>query len=307
MQRAPDELTQLKREFKQVFDPSAELEEFVKTNLRKYAVEYNFVKDQLEFNQFLTRANSELAKKEIKEATGRDNLIIHVNNAIDEIEKSINIYIERLREWYSLHFPEMDRTIDNHENFAGLIEKFGSRDKMDDKKLSVFKSNSMGMEFTDDDISVVKKFASNIINQYELKVELGKYMGKLLKEIAPNFTAIAGDSIASKLISKAGGLERLSKMPSSTIQLLGSEKALFRFLKSKGRSKSPKYGLIFNHPIIQSAPPDKQGKLARLLASKLSIAARIDFFSKEYKADGMKKELDLKVREILKHDDKRKI
>ena len=105
--------------------------------------------------------------------------------------------------------------------------------------------------------------------------------------------------IAAKLIAKAGALERLSRMPSSTVQLMGSEKSLFRFLKSKGRSKSPKFGLIFNHPLIQNAPREKQGKVARLLASKLSIAARIDYYSKDYKADEMKRELEMKVKRII--------
>lgn len=300
----PEEYLQLKQEFRQNLTGGSQvIEEFVKNNLRKYAIEYKFVNDQVEFNQFLTKVNAELAKTKIRETANRDSLIIHANNAIDEIDKTANIYVERLREWYSLHFPEMDRTIDNHKNFAELIEKFGSREKIDDKKLTPFKDRSMGMEFTDDDISIIKDFASNVSKQYELREKLVNYVSNLLKEIAPNFTAIGGETVSAKLISKAGGLERLAKMPSSTIQLLGSEKALFRFLKSKGRAKSPKYGLIFNHPIIQNAPKEKQGKIARLLASKLSIAARIDFFSKEYKADEIKKELERKVKEILKHDD----
>ncbi len=297
----PKEYAQLKSELKDFsfVQPSKEIESFVNQNLYKYAIEYKLVKNQIEFNQFLTKVNSELAKQKIKQSTGRDNIIIHVNNAIEELDKSINISMERIREWYSLHFPEMDRMIDNHENYVKLIEKFGNRKNFDDKVLNQFKERSSGIDFTDEDIEYVKTFAASITKMYELRESLSKYLSNLLREIAPNFSALAGDVIASKLISKSGGLERLSRMPSSTIQLLGSEKALFRFLKSRGRSKSPKFGLIYNHPLIQNSPAHKQGKLARLLASKLSIAARIDYFSKEYKADQMKKELETKSREIL--------
>lgn len=297
----PYEYKQIKNElmnFEFVTDDK-ETESYVKGNLLKYAIEYRFVKNQIEFNQFLTRVNSELAKQKIKESVGKDNLIIHVNNAIEELDKSINVFIERLREWYSLHFPEMDRVIENHEAFAKLIEKFGNRKNFDDKKLNQFKEKSSGMEFNEEDIKSIRLFASSISKLYELREEFSNYLSKLLKEVAPNFSALAGDIIAARLISKAGGLERLSRLPSSTVQLLGSEKALFRFLKSKGKSKSPKYGLIYNHPLIQNSPNDKQGKIARLLASKLSIAVRIDYYSKEYKADEMKKELEGKVKNIL--------
>ncbi len=300
MEEEPKELQQIKIELKnKQFITDKEVENFVKKNLLEYAIEYKSVKNQIEFNQFLTKVNSELSKLKIKESVGRDTLIIHVNNAIEELDKSINIFVERLRELYSLHFPEMDRIIENHETYVQLIERFGNRRNLDDKRLNQFKEKSSGMEFNEEDIEAVKLFSSDISKLYELREGFTNYLSKLLKEISPNFSALAGDNIAAKLIAKAGGLERLSRMPSSTIQLLGSEKALFRFLKSRGRSKSPKYGLIYNHPLIQNSPKDKQGKIARLLASKLSIAARIDYYSKEYKGDQMKKELEAKVKEIL--------
>lgn len=295
----PKDPAAIASELEERMEVPREIEDNVKGNLLKYAIDNKIFKNQIEFNQFLTKVNSELAKRKIKESVNRDNLIVHANNAIEELDKSINIFIERLREWYSLHFPEMDRMIENHENYAKLIEKFGDRKNFDDKILNQFKEKSSGIELEESDIEAVKLFASDISKLYELREHLSKYLSKLLKKIAPNFSALAGDVIAAKLIAKAGGLERLSRMPSSTIQLLGSEKALFRFLKSRGRSKSPKYGLIYNHPLIQNSPTDKQGKLARLLASKLSIAVRIDYYSKEYKADGMKKELDAKVKKIL--------
>jgi nucleolar protein 56 len=274
-------------------------EQYVKENLRKLALDYKFVKDQIEFNQLLTQVNINLTKEKIKKSVEKDSLVIQINGAIEELDKSINIFIERLRELYSLHFPEMDRIISDHEKYATLIEKYGSREKIEDPTLKQFVEKSMGIDLTEEDIKAIQSFSKNILELYELRKNLSKYLEKLLKEIAPNFSELAGSAIAAKLISKAGGIEKLARMPSSVIQLLGSEKALFRFLHAKRRVRGPKYGLIYNHPLIQNSPQHKRGKIARVLASKLSIAIKLDYYSKEYKGPKMKEELQQKVKDIL--------
>ncbi|MBI2084182.1 MAG: hypothetical protein HYT70_01015 [Candidatus Aenigmarchaeota archaeon] len=298
-----DEFRQVKQEvsrkgIKDIIENDKSIAEFVNQNLLKYAMENNFAKSNIEFNQLLTQINLEISKQKVKKATGRDNLIIHTVNAIDEIDRAINIFVERLREMYGLHFPEMDRAVADHEKFAKFVEKFGSKELIEDGDLKQLARHSMGMEFTKQDVEMSRTLAGNIVKLYEIRKFASNYLSNILKEIIPNFSALAGDIVAARLVAKAGGLERLARMPSSTIQLLGSEKALFRFLKSRKKSKSPKYGIIYNHPLIQNAPDEKRGKIARLLASKLSIAARIDYYSKEYKADQMKKELEKKVKEI---------
>lgn len=277
--------------------PESKAKQYILENLRRIAIEENFVKDQVEFNQLLTKVNIELTKIKIKKAVERDSLVIQANGAIEELDKSINIFVERLREWYSLHFPEMDRIIENHEKFAKLIEKFGSRGKIDEPKLKQFREKSMGIDFTEEDIKTVQLFSSKILELYKLREDISKYLEKLLTEIAPNFTKLVGPMLAAKLISKAGGLEKLAKMPSSTLQLLGSEKALFRFLHGKG--KAPRFGLLYHSPYIQSAPEKLKGRVARVLASKLSIAAKMDYYSKEYKGDKLKKELEERIKKIL--------
>lgn len=274
-------------------------EQFVKENLLRLAVEHKFVKDQTEFNQLFSKVNIELTRLKIKKAIERDNLIIQVNGALDEIDKSLNVFTERLREIYGLHFPEIDRIVTDHEKFSKLVEKFGLREKIEDPELKQFAKKSMGMDFREEDIKAAQAFASEIISLFKLRGELTKYLEKNLKEIAPNLTEIAGPMLTAKLISKAGGLEKLARMASSTIQLLGSERALFRFLHGKGKIPSPKYGYIVTHSLVQNSPPELRGKVARLLASKLSIAAKMDYFSKEYKADKLKKELQERVKEIL--------
>ncbi|TAL48247.1 hypothetical protein EPN87_01000, partial [archaeon] len=111
-------------------EPNNKAEKYIKENLRKLAVDYKFVKDQAEFNQLLSKVNIELTKVKIKRAIGRDSLVIQTNRTIEELDKSINVFMERLREFYGLHFPEMDRAVDSHEKFAKLVEKYGSREKM---------------------------------------------------------------------------------------------------------------------------------------------------------------------------------
>lgn len=282
-------------------EPNNPAEQFIRDNLRRLALEQKFAKDQVEFNQFFTKAAIELAKVQIKRAVQRDSLIVQVNGALEDLDKSINIYMERLREWYGLHFPEMDRAISNHEKFATLVSKFGKRDNISDSEIEQFKKGSMGADFSDDDLQMMQEFATKILEMYKLREDMTKYVETVLKQVAPNLLDLAGVPLATKLIAKAGGLEKLSRMPSSTVQLIGAEKALFRFLHGKG--KSPRHGIIFSHPFIQGAPDRKRGKIARLLASKLSIAAKLDYYSKEYKGDKMKRELQEKVKNILSSAD----
>ncbi len=282
-------------------EPNNSAEQFIRDNLRKLAIEHKFVKDQSELNQFLTKTNIELTKVKIKRAVQRDSLVIQANGALEDLDKSINISMERLREWYGLHFPEMDRAVSNHEKFATLVSKFGSREAISDPELDQFKQKSMGADFSDDDIKMMQNFASKILDMLKLREEIAKYVEAVLKQIAPNLLDLAGASLATKLIAKAGGLERLSRVPSSTVQLIGAEKALFRFLHGKG--KSPRHGIIFSHPFIQNAPDSKRGKIARTMASKFSIAAKLDYYSKEYKGEKLKKELQEKVKTILNSKD----
>lgn len=278
-------------------EPQNQAEKYVKQNLAKLAVEKGFAKSQEEVNNFLTKATIELAKVRIKKSVRRDRLIVQANGALEDLDKSINIAMERLREWYGLHFPEMDREVTSHEKFASLVAKFGERDSIQDVDLEKIKSNSMGADFKDYDIIMMQDFAKRVLDMYKLRKEVTDYLEKILKEIAPNTLDVAGAALATKLIAKAGGLDRLSRMPSSTIQLLGAEKALFRFLHGKG--KSPRHGIIFSHPFIQNAKDEYRGKLARIVASKLSIAAKLDYYGKEYKGDRLKKELVAKAKEAV--------
>lgn len=278
-------------------EPDNNAERFIKENMRKIAVDKKFVNDQTEFNQLLSRINIELTKVKIKKAVGRDSLVIQTIGAIEELDKSVNVFIERLREFYGLHFPEMDRIISSHEKYAEIVEKYGAKDKIEEIELKQISKKSMGVDMKEEDIKTIQSIASEILRLYKLRDELTKYLEKTLKEVAPNFTELAGTILAAKLISRAGGLDKLSKMPSSTIQLIGAEKSLFRFLHGQGRS--PRFGILYYHPLVLSAPERLKGKVARILSSKLSLAAKMDFYSKEYKANKLKQDMDEKIKKIL--------
>jgi nucleolar protein 56 len=111
-----------------------------------------------------------------------------------------------------------------------------------------------------------------------------------MKNYCPNVLELAGATIGAKLIELAKSLKRMALLPASTVQLLGAEKALFRHLKLK--TKSPKYGVIFQHPLIQNAKRSERGKMARRLADKLSLCARLDYFKGEFKAKEYRKMLE---------------
>lgn len=264
-------------------------------NFRIFAKQGKF--SDLELNEFLTNIGIELTKIRIKEVVKKDKVIIQAVNAIDEIDKSLNIFAERLREWYGLHFPEMGRLVEKHEKYAKLISEYGLRDKIEDKNLDELKKISMGIELSEKDEEILKEYASRINELYKLREHIENYIDNVLKEVAPNLRELATPLIAARLIAMSGGLERLAKKPSSTIQLLGAEKALFRFLHGRGRS--PKYGLLFIHVYIQDAPANKKGKIARVLASKLSIASKIDYYGKIDKSQEMKKDLEDRIKKIM--------
>jgi nucleolar protein 56 len=281
-----------------------EMYQFEENNLgdRKYRQNFRTIAKQgkfsdLELNEFLTSIGIELTRIRIKKAVKKDKIVMQAVDAIDEIDKSLNIFVERLREWYGLHFPEMGRLVEKHEKYVKLVSEYGLRDKIEEKDLVELKKTSMGIELSGKDEEILKEYAARINELYKLRGHIENYIDHVLKEIAPNLRELATPLIAARLIAMSGGLDKLAKKPSSTIQLLGAEKALFRFLHGRGRS--PKYGLLFIHVYIQNAPANKRGKVARVLASKLSIAARMDYYGKVDRSQQMKKNLEDRIKKIM--------
>jgi nucleolar protein 56 len=213
---------------------------------------------------------------------------------LDELDRTINTLSEHMREWYGLYFPEADKLIQSHEQLARMIHEHGEREAMKDERLQKYSKISAGMPFSDEDLLAVREFAKSISNLNKTRAYVSEYIRKSCKDAMPNLTAIAGPLIACRLLSAGGGLEKLSKMSSSTIQLLGAEKALFRHLRGQGRA--PKFGVIFAHPSVQKARREDRGRVARILASKLTMAARADFYTGKDISEKLMKDVRDKLR-----------
>jgi len=250
----------------------------------------------------------ELARLKVTSLLGeKDKLIIHAVYSLNEFDETINLFLERIREWYSIHFPESVAAIPENKNFIEFIIKIGNKANYREKKnLLSYESTlnneiierSLGVELTSDDLSQIREIADLIDILYKKKEVLENYITNLVNEVAPNTSIVATPIIAAKLISHAGGLKNLSFKPSSTIQLMGAEKALFRHIKTG--ADPPKYGLILQYPEIGKAPWWQKGKIARTLAAKIAIAARVDNVSGDFVGDALKDDLMKRIAEIEK-------
>jgi nucleolar protein 56 len=246
------------------------------------------------------------AKKLQQELSSPDYIIIQTINAIDDLNKIANLCYERVFEWYSLHFPEVK--IKDPKKYV-LLASFFNRANPDKAKLEKYfqaefssilnlANNSTGIIFDKNDIEALEDFANFTLTVYEKKEFLENYLKEVVKKQAPNLSYICGEMLAARLIQKAGGIKKLALMPSSTIQVLGAEKALFKHLKTG--SPPPKHGIIFQHPLISSTSKKLRGKIARLLSSKIAIVAKADAFSKNFIADKIKNKFEQRLNIILK-------
>jgi len=235
-----------------------------------------------------------------KESASEDKHLIQAINSIDEIDESISKLIERIREWYALYFPEMD-IIKNNETYIKLISQNKTKENILQAKPEAFPSNVLDLE--DDinakDLEIMNNYAKSIYELQKTRKDIEEYIDAKMEDIAPNLRLLVGSSLGAKLISHAGGLKRLAIYPSSTVQIMGAEKALFRHLKSGDRP--PKYGLIYQHPQVRGAKWWNRGKIARMLAGKISLAVRRDVFTKTFDENAFNDFIE-KVEEIEKNN-----
>jgi nucleolar protein 56 len=224
-----------------------------------------------------------------------DRYIIQAVKAIDDLNKTANLLSERLHEWYSLHYPELGPDVGD-ERFAQLIAQFGDRAEVAKEGGLPDVSKSVGAPLGDQDRSAVMAYAGALEGVFKTRGDVEAYIEDRMKEIAPNLSHLIGPILAAKLIALAGGLERLARLPASTVQMLGAEKAFFRHI-TEGQDL-PKHGVIFQHPLIHASPFWQRGKIARAMASKIAIAAKSDAYGDNFIAEGLKKDLDDRVEVI---------
>jgi nucleolar protein 56 len=222
-----------------------------------------------------------------------DNMIVQSICLLDQLDKDLNTFSMRVREWYSWHFPELVKIVNDNGLFCQLVQLIKDRNSLTDASLPSIEAivddpeiaarvidaakKSMGSDISPIDMLNIEHFATRVVELTKYRKSLHEYLTNKMNLCAPNLSALIGEQVGARLISHAGSLTNLAKYPASTVQILGAEKALFRALKTKGNT--PKYGLIFHSSFIGRAKPKNKGRISRYLANKASLASRIDCFS----------------------------
>ncbi|MCK4757617.1 MAG: ribosomal biogenesis protein [Thermoplasmata archaeon] len=247
-------------------------------------------------SQLLNRAMIIVGKDMVRTSGSPDQQILQAIRAMDDLDKTNNLLSERLHEWHEINFPELPKLV-SEQDYVKLIAEHGDRETiLANTKLDI--PDSMGSDIEPEDGEAMKRMAINLISAVEARQTLEKFVQNRMEAFAPNTSHIAGPLIGARLISLAGGMERLAKMPTSTVQILGAEKAFFKHIKEK--VKPPKHGIIFQNPLVHRAPYWQRGNIARALASKISMAVKVDHFGDRLIFEKLEKDLERKVAEIKK-------
>jgi len=224
-----------------------------------------------------------------------DTMIVQAVNLLDDLDKELNNYIMRCREWYGWHFPELGKIITDNLAFVKTVEMMGIRENAKstdlsdilpeevEEKVKEAAEISMGTEISEVDILNIKHLCQQVVEIQEYRQQLYEYLKNRMMAIAPNLTILVGELVGARLISHAGSLMNLAKHPASTVQILGAEKALFKALKTK--HDTPKYGLIYHAQLVGQASSKLKGKVSRMLAAKAAIATRVDALGEETNTD----------------------
>ncbi|OPX75762.1 MAG: putative NOP5 family protein [Methanosaeta sp. PtaB.Bin005] len=216
----------------------------VQPDLRRLALMHGYAADDIEYNARLREIALGLVRRQLAQLATTEQDLLQAVEAIDDMTEAINLLDERLYEWHRLHHQ---RIVHGKDLAESLCED-----------------------------RIMGPFARSILRLMESRKSMEEEVSFRAEELAPNLSALAGPILAARLISRAGGLSRLAKMPSSRVQVMGAEKSLFKHLD--GRAPSPKHGIIFRHPAVMGAPRKLRGKVARALAGKLALAARLDYY-----------------------------
>jgi len=247
------------------------------------------------------------SSKITKVSESPDLHIIQAIGSLDEIDKMANALSSRLREWYGLHFPELENVIDSINGYAQIVLA-GKRDSLTKKifedagfpdskveMLSLVASKSRGGDISEENLKIVQFMAKQLLDLHELRKNLEDHVESEMNVVAPNISAILGTAVGARILGRAGSLTKLASMPASTVQVIGAEKALFRSLKTG--AQPPKHGLLFQHAMVHAAPRWQRGKIARAIAAKAVIAARVDVYGEGINETLLEK-LDIRVKEI---------
>ena len=234
------------------------------------------------YEQVINQTIIKTAKTAVKESVKPDEIITQASSSIQELDRSISLISKRLREWYGLKNPELAFSVEDNVRFV--------KELLEDKAES-----EMGTQLSTEDLEEIRSSANEVINLLGLREKQEAYVQKKMKEECRNVEAVAGAAIGAKLLTQAGSLKNLAMMPATKLQLLGAERSMFKYLKKKSK-KMPRFGILHEHKLVSTAQEKGKGKSARLLADKISIAARVDYFKGEFVGDKLLKDIHEKLR-----------
>nr|XP_008113176.1 PREDICTED: LOW QUALITY PROTEIN: nucleolar protein 58 [Anolis carolinensis] len=239
-----------------------------------------------------------------------DTMIVQAISLLDDLDKELNNYIMRCREWYGWHFPELGKIITDNLTYCKCVQKIGDRKNFScsdlseiipeeiEEEVKAAAEISMGTEVSEEDISNIQHLCDQVIEISDYRAQLYDYLKNRMMAIAPNLTVMVGELVGARLIAHAGSLLNLAKHPASTVQILGAEKALFRALKTK--HDTPKFGLIYHASLVGQTTAKNKGKISRMLAAKTALTIRYDALGESTSAE-MGAENRLKVEARLRH------
>lgn len=224
-----------------------------------------------------------------------DTMIVQAVCLLDDLDKELNNYVMRCREWYGWHFPELGKIITDNTAFVKVVKLVGTRENTAstdlsdilpedvEEKVKEAAEISMGTEISEDDILNIQHLCDQVIDISNYRSQLYDYLKARMMAMAPNMTVLVGELVGARLIAHAGSLINLAKHPASTVQILGAEKALFRALKTK--KDTPKYGLIYHAQLVGQTSTKNKGKMSRMLAAKVALSTRVDALGEDVSFD----------------------
>ncbi len=233
------------------------------------------------------------AESKIEEQVGRDVSLGKILKILDTREESLRNDVEQFLDFYSLHFPELVEEVDDREV---VIDKLA--DNTERSELEAFQTldTGKGSRLSDEDFEFLRKEAENLKRRFNRNKEIQEELERRAEDQAPNLSSLLGPVLASRIIVHAGGLEELAQEPASTVQVLGAEQALFRYLGGEGTP--PKHGILFEHEFVSSLSEDQRGKMARFLANKTVIAARLDTYGDKKQGEQLFEQCRTKYEEL---------
>lgn len=259
----------------ELFTTKEQVINYIKTdNESQYPQEQDILNffEQEKYKKLYKQNNTIATRQAIAQSVSSESMLMQSISMLNELDPILNRLAKKMREWYALYNPEFEHATANNDGFVRIITQKDKATLL--KELNC--TQTMGGDITNEDKACMLDTAQDINILFERREKNIEYIKKIAQEIMPNTTAIIGGVMATRMLAMAGSLKRLSKMPSSTVQLLGAESALFKHMKTG--SKCPKYGYLINHPLVQKAPKKIKGKVARAIVDKVSIAVKVDYF-----------------------------